>query len=75
MHVQDYSGHGLFMLVAVFLLTYLLLTFYNPRLVQRRYRGHATGENDPMVTMLWSFFISMVVLVVLGMLMYAFMSR
>lgn len=72
MHVHDYSGHGLFALVVVFLLTYLMLTFYNPKLVQRRHRGCATGENDPMVTMLWAFFISLVILVVLGLLMYAF---
>lgn len=66
------SGTLLFLLVIVFLITYLILTFYNPKFVQRKNCGHATGENDQAVTMLWALGISLAILFVLGLLWYAF---
>lgn len=72
---EDYkhmSGALLFLLVVVFLITYLILTFYNPEFVQRKEHGHATGANDQAVTMLWALGITIVILVVLALLYYAF---
>ena len=69
---EEHSGYALFVLVMVFLITYLILTFYNPELVQRKVHGHATGENDQVVTMLWALAISLLVLFLLGVLAYAF---
>ena len=69
------SGSLLFLVVIVFLITYLILTFYNPKWVQRKSHGHATGENDQAVTMLWALGIALVVLVVLALLWYAFRSH
>ena len=66
------SGYGLFLLAIVFLATYLILTFYNPEFVQRKKHGHATGQSDQAVTMLWALGITVAILVVLGLLYYAF---
>ena len=69
--LAEHQGLFILLLVVVFLITYLMLTFYNPEFVQRKERGHATGENDVAVTMLWAFGISLLILVVLGFLFYA----
>lgn len=69
---EEHSGYALFVLVMAFLITYLILTFYNPEFVQRKVHGHATGENDQIVTMLWALAISLLVLFLLGVLVYAF---
>lgn len=66
------SGYGLFLLVIVFLSVYLILTFYNPEFVQRKKHGHATGEGDQAVVMLWALGITIAILVVLALLVYAF---
>jgi len=66
------SSYGLFLLVIVFLATYLILTFYNPEFVQYKKHGHATGENDVAVSMLWAIVITIAILVVLALLYYAF---
>ena len=79
MHDQsDYSkwnGSALFLFVIVFLFAYLILSFYNPRWVQRKVRGHATGENDAAVTFIWALVISLVIIFLLGLLMYAFTAH
>jgi di/tricarboxylate transporter len=81
MHTHgDYThmaGSGLFMLVVVFLITYLILTFYNPRFVQRKDHGRTNGcrENDQILSMLWALVIAVVILVVLGLIWYAFKSH
>ena len=79
MHDQsDYSrwtGSGLFVFVIVFLFAYLILSFYNFKFVQRKVRGHATGENDSAVTFIWALIISLLVLFLLGLLMYAFTAH
>ena len=75
---SDYThmaGSGLFLLVVVFLMTYLILTFYNPKFVQRKVHGHSTCENDPAVTLIWAFVIALVILFLLGLLWYAFRSH
>ena len=69
---QEHSGHALFVLVIVFLITYLILTFYNPEWVQRSYHGKKTGENDQATTMLWSLAIAVGILVLLGVILYCF---
>ena len=69
---QEHSGHALFVLVIVFLITYLILTFYNPEWVQRTQHGKRTGENDVAVTMLYALGITLAILLVLGLLVYAF---
>ena len=66
------SGPALFLLVIVFLAVYLILTFYNPDFVQHKKHGHATGESDQAVVMLWSLGITIAILVVLALLYYAF---
>jgi len=66
------SGYGLFLLVIVFLSVYLILTFYNPEFVQRKKHGHATGQNDQVVSMLWALGITLVILVVLALIWYGF---
>lgn len=66
------AGSGLFLLVIVFLITYLILTFYNPKFVQRKVHGHSTCENDQALTMIWAFVIALVILFLLGLLWYAF---
>lgn len=71
-HLQEMSGSALFLLVVVFLMVYLMLTFYNPEFVQHKKHGHATGENDVAVTMLWALGITIAILVVLALLWYAF---
>ena len=74
-HVEDYkhmSGYLLFLMVIIFLMVYLMLTFYNPELVQRKEHGEATGQNDQIVTMLWALGITLAIVVVLGLLWYAF---
>ena len=72
MDYSQHKGHGLFLLVIVFLAVYLLLTFYNPEWVQRTTDGERNGTNDSMVTMLWSLVISLVILFILGLLWYGF---
>lgn len=69
---DQYHGHLLFLLVIIFLIVYLMLTFYNPELVQKRSHGKALGPNDVSVTMLWSMAITLFILVLLGLLWYAF---
>lgn len=69
---EEHSGHALFVIVIAFLITYLILTFYNPDFVQRKVHGHATGQNDVVVTMLWALAISLFILFLLGVLVYAF---
>ena len=69
---QEHSGTALFVLVIVFLITYLILTFYNPEWVQRKVHGKRTGENDQVVTMLYALAISVLILFLLGLLVYAF---
>jgi heme/copper-type cytochrome/quinol oxidase subunit 2 len=69
---HEYSAHGLFLLVIVFLIVYLILTFYNPEFVQRKVHGKATGEQDQMVVMIWALVISVVILFLLALLAYAF---
>ena len=69
---QEHGGTALFLLVTVFLAAYLILTFYNPEYVQRKVHSHATGENDPIVSMIWALVISVVILFLLGLLVYAF---
>ncbi len=69
---HEHSAYGLFLLVIIFLIVYLLLTFYNPEFVQRKVHGHANGQNDQMVTMLWAIVISVVIVFVLGLLWHAF---
>ena len=69
---QEHSGSALFVFVIAFLITYLILTFYNPDFVQRKVHGRRTGQNDQTVTMIWAFIISVVVLFLLGVLVYAF---
>lgn len=69
---HEYSAHGLFLLVAVFLAVYLILTFYNPEFVQRKVHGKAIQENDQTVTMIWALVISLVILFLLALLWYAF---
>ena len=69
---QHLSGTALFLLVIVFLITYLILTFYNPEWVQRSVNGHRTGQNDQGITMLWALGITIVVLFVLALMYYAF---
>jgi len=71
---SDYAGHCLFLVIVVFLLTFLILTFYNPKWVQRKDCGCPTGENDPMVTVLWALGITLAILLILAMLFYAFSS-
>lgn len=73
--VEQHGGLALFPLVVVFLVVYLLLTFYNPKFVRRTVNGHRTHENDQGVTFLWAFVIALVVLLLLGMLWYAFSAR
>ena len=72
MDLSEHSGKGLFLLVVVFLVVYLLLTFYNPSWVQRTKDGERTGENDQAVTMLWALGITLAILVLLGLLWYGF---
>ena len=69
---QEHSGTALFVLVIVFLITYLILTFYNPEFVQRKVHGKRTGANDQAVTFLWSLAIAVLILFLLGLLVYAF---
>lgn len=69
---QEHSGYALFVLVIVFLITYLILSFYNPEFVQRKVHGHATGQADTAVCMIWSLVIALVILFLLGLLVYAF---
>lgn len=69
---QEHSGYALFVLVIVFLITYLILSFYNPEFVQRKVHGHATGQTDTAVCMIWSLVIALVILFLLGLLVYAF---
>ena len=77
MHAQagDYkhmSGVLLFLVVVIFLATYLILTFYNPEFVQYKKHGHANGKNDQSVTMLWALGISLVIVFLLGLIWYGF---
>ena len=74
MHLSahEHGGSALFVLVIAFLITYLILTFYNPDFVQRKVHGRRTGVNDQSVTMIWSLVIALVVLFILGVLVYAF---
>ena len=69
---HEHSGTALFVFVIAFLITYLILTFYNPDFVQRKHHGHASGENDVVTTMIAAFFISIAILFILGVLVYAF---
>ena len=74
-HAEDYKhlhGYLLFLVVIVFLAVYLMLTFYNPELVQRKEHGEATGVNDVALTMLWALGITLAIVVVLALLFYAF---
>ncbi len=72
---EQHGGLALFPLVVVFLVVYLLLTFYNPEFVRRTVDGHRTHTNDIALTMIWSLVISLVVLLLLGFLWYAFSAR
>ncbi len=72
---EQHGGLALFPLVVVFLVVYLLLTFYNPEFVRRTVNGHRTHENDIMVTMLYSLVITLVILLLLAFLWYAFSAR
>tara|TARA_R110002153_G_scaffold96819_1_gene231280 strand:+ start:1283 stop:1519 length:237 start_codon:yes stop_codon:yes gene_type:complete len=69
---QEHGGSALFILVAAFLATYFMLTFYNPDFVQRKVNGRRTGVNDQVVTMGWALVISLAVLFLLGIILYAF---
>jgi hypothetical protein len=73
--MEKHGGLFLFPLVVVFLVVYLLLTFYNPTFVRRRIHGHRTCENDQAVTMLWALAISLIIFFLLGLLWYAFAGR
>ena len=73
--VEQHGGLALFPLVVVFLVVYLLLTFYNPKFVRRTVDGHRTYANDVALTMLYSLVIALVILLLLGMLWYAFSAR
>ena len=73
--VEKHGGLLLFPLVVVFLVVYLLLTFYNPTFVRKSIHGHRTCENDQAVTMLWALVISIVILFLLGLLWWAFSGR
>jgi len=68
---DKYSGVALFLLVVVFLFTYMVLTFYNPKFVRRTVNGHKTCENDVAVTMLWALGITLLVLVILALIAWA----
>jgi len=69
---QEHSGHALFLFVAAFLATYLILTFYNPDFVHRKVNGKRVDENDQVVTMIYAFFISVLVLFLIGLIVWAF---
>lgn len=69
---EEHSGYALFVLVIAFLITYLILSFYKPDFVQRKVHGHATGSLDEAVAMLWALGISLAILFLLGVLVYAF---
>jgi Na+/proline symporter len=69
---HEYSAHGLFILVAVFLAVYLLLTFYNPEIVQRKVHGKAINVNDQALTMIWALGITLAILFVLALIWYGF---
>ena len=71
---EHMAGVSLFLLVTVFLFTYLILTFYNPEIVRRTVNGHKTDENDQVLTMIWALVISLVILFLLGLLWYCFYS-
>ena len=73
--VEQHGGLALFPLVVVFLVVYLLLTFYNPKFVRRTVDGHRTHVNDVALTMIYSLVIALVILLLLGMLWYAFSAR
>ena len=67
------GGHGLFWGVIVFLVVYLLLTFFNPDFVQREDKhGDKNGENDQALTMLWGLVIVALIALILWVLYYAF---
>jgi di/tricarboxylate transporter len=73
--VEKHGGLVLFPFVVVFLVVYLILTFYNPKWVRKSIHGHRTHENDQAVTMLWSLAIAIVIFFLLGLLWYAFAGR
>ena len=71
--MHHYEGHALFLPVTVFLVIYLLLTFFNPDFVQRKdSHDEHNGENDPAVTLLWSLVIVALIALALWVLWYAF---
>ena len=73
MHIEHYGGHALFWCVVIFLVVYLLLTFFNPEFVQRKdHKGNANGQNDQAVTMLYSLLILAFIILILWVLWYAF---
>jgi len=69
---HEYGAYGLFLLVTIFLMIYLILTFYNPEFVQRKVHGKATQENDVILSMIWAFVLTIIILFVLCLLWYAF---
>ena len=72
-HMHRYEGHALFLLVVVFLVIYLLLTFFNPEFVQRdNDNQHSDEENDQAKTFLWSLVILALIVLALWILWYAF---
>lgn len=71
-NMYEYGGCGLLVFVVVFLIVFWLLTFNNPRFVRRSHDGHRTCQNDSALTILWSIFIALVILFLVGLLFWAF---
>lgn len=69
---HKHAGTFLFLLVLIFLITYLILSFYNPKWVQRKVHGRADGRNDVALTMIYAALITLGILIVLCLLYYAF---
>jgi len=72
MDMKHYDGLALFWCVVVFLVIYLLLTFFNPDFVQREEDDRKTGQNDQAVTILWSLVILAIIVLILWVLYYAY---
>ena len=71
--MKQHEGHFVFWAVVAFLAIYLLLTFFNPDYVQRTDKhDEPNGINDPALTMLWALGILLLIVVVLGLLWWAF---
>jgi hypothetical protein len=58
--------------VIIFLFTYLILTFYNPKFVRRTVHNHKTCETDVALAMIWSMVIALAILFLLALIWYAF---